>query len=231
MRQFYVRRSIREEDLCISVDAGKIRYETKTLAVQKKRLRLLNFSYCPEPLLGFINKVIYETSRFTIDESEIERVAIDQTPIYLKMKDVFENRENLTSSQTYDDIARNIADNGFFKHKKFVIRTIDEIEDFIRQCYLDIMVSMDEFGYLDDKKSEFATSGLGSAFVDRDGKILKAMGASHRFAAAQIVGLNDPFPFRVLGVHSDWLQSLGIGAFDMASLARQIQLAGLDNRR
>jgi hypothetical protein len=230
MREFYVRRAIGEECLRISVNATRVRYGIQEYSAQRKRLRLLQLSYLPKPLVTVLFKIINETSSFKLKEIEVKRAPIIDSPIYLKMKDVFENRKNLKTSQTYENIATIIERNGVYTHKMYTIRAKDEIESCIRDCFLNIILSMDQFGYLEDRVSEFATGGLGSAFIDRDGSILKSVGASHRLAAAQVVGMESPFPFRVIGAHAYWLQSQGIRVRDMRTFARQIRLAELDNR-
>jgi hypothetical protein len=231
MQEFYIRRSIGEESLRISVDATKIRYEIRDFSTQNKRLRLRKLPYLPKQVRKILDRIVYETSNFKLSEAVVKRVPVNETPVFLKMKDVFENRKNLKASQTYEKIANRIEVHGFYKHKSYIVQSSNEIEDCIKACFLDILLSMDQFGYLENKKSDFATGGIGSAFIDRDGTILKSIGATHRFAAAKVVGLESLFPLRIIGTHADWLQSHGIrGARDMKTFARQLRLAELDNR-
>lgn len=231
MREFYIRRVIGEDCLRIGVNARAIRYETRSFDAQEKRRRLRRLPYFPKRALPVMSILIFETSKFRFKEGEVSRSLLEETPIYLKMKDVFDNQDNLKASRTYEDIARALDKNGSYKHKNYLVETKDDIENCIRTCLLDIMLSMEKSGYLIDKKSKFATGGLGTAFIDRDGTILKAPGASHRLAAARIVGLKDPFPLRIIGAHADWLKSRGIrGIGDVKKLPSQIRLAEAENQ-
>lgn len=69
---------------------------------------------------------------------------------------------------------------------------------------------MEQHGYISGKESEFATAGMGSVIIDRDGSVLKALAASHRLAAARIAGVQGGFPLRVIGAHAEWLDRHGI---------------------
>ena len=80
----------------------------------------------------------------------------------------------------------------------------------VRSCFYDLLISMAEEGYLPDKKSSFATEGIGLAIVWRDGNLWHEYGATHRLASAKIVGLRRGFPLRVVAAHRDWLGTHGI---------------------
>ena len=224
MREFYVRRAVGEDRLRIAVDPAKVRCQTREFDTQRRRLALLRQRYLPKPVKDNLNRVIHETASFRIREDELTRVPVTESDVFRRMKDVYDHRKNLKASVTYDSMAREIHENGIFRHKDYAVRSVDEIESCIRACYLDILLSMARFGYLEDKVSDFATGGMGTAFIDRDGTVLKALGASHRFAAAHVVGLKGPFPLRIIGAHASWLQSEGIGGVNaMKTLSRKIR--------
>lgn len=62
--------------------------------------------------------------------------------------------------------------------------------------------------------------GLGKALIWKDGTLWHENGATHRLAAARIVGVQSGFPLRIVGAHRDWLRSqVDYGVFDLKKLA------------
>jgi len=77
-------------------------------------------------------------------------------------------------------------------------------------CFLDLMNSMANEGYQRDKISSFGTGGIGKTIIWRDGSLRHENGATHRLAAARIVGLKSGFPLRIVAAHRAWLDEQGI---------------------
>lgn len=232
MREFSIRRALGEKGLEIEVNVTKIQYECREFTAKNRRNRVSRAGFVPKMVKPVLYKMINAVARFDLKESEVRRHALVQTPTYLTMKDVFDHRENLRASRTYETIARTLEHEGVFLHKQYAVKDKQSIEDCIRACYLDILLSMEKSGYRADKKSSFASAGMGTAFIDKDGSILKALKASHRLAAAQIVGMQTAFPLRVIGAHEDWLAAHQIGSGsvnDMKTLALQIRRVAHEN--
>ena len=228
LREWYVRRKLGEPVLRIGVDPKKIIFEMRDFKAQKKRIQLASNPLIPRFTRPLARSLIWELAPFELKETSIRRVPISQTPIYRMMLDVYENRNRLRSSRTYQEVVHCIEENGQFRHKNYVIQSRNDVEECIRKCFLDILLSMRMSGYIRNKRNSFSTGGIGSAFVDRDGSVLKAVGASHRLAAAHVVRFPGVFPFRVIGGHSRWLRNLEIrGPRDVARLAaglRQVEI-------
>ena len=99
---------------------------------------------------------------------------------------------------------------GQFHHKGYTIDQRDQIIGLIEACYLDILHSMETEGYRSDRRSAFATGGIGGLIIWNDGELVSGPAATHRKAAARILGMTSPFPMRVVGLHRGWLTSVGL---------------------
>lgn len=205
-REFIIRRMIGEESLRIKVDPKAIKCEIREFHAQKLRMKFLENPLIPKFMNRTLSKILWEMSKFELNETEVDRIPIEKTPVYRKMKNVFDHRKNLKESKLYQEISYQIEKAGYYNHKNYFVHSKDGIEDCIKNCFLDIIQSMDRDGYLNNKKRTFATGGIGQAFIDRDGSILRAASATHRLAAAKIVEMEDPFPIRIIGAHSDWIK-------------------------
>lgn len=224
MKVFHVRWALGKSGLQVAVDATKIQYKTFIYPSKDRRKKLDGLVYLPKPLKFVLRKTTNLVADFEIREDAIKRTPIADSKTYLRMKDVFDHRANLGASQTYETIVHEIEAKGFFQHKSSTVKEKGSIEEFMRVCFLDIMLSMDSSGYVADHQSGFGTGGIGFAIIDKDGSILKTRSADHRLAAAQIVNMQGPFPLRVAGCHKQWMDSHRIGSVrDLRALRNQIR--------
>ena len=199
-----------DSDLVLSVDPQAIAYDFPDLPLQKARLRIAEYPGLGRVGRRLANRVLTRFGNFAIEERDFSRIAHETTETFLKMKDVLDHEHCLTESGFYYQIKEILKDKDQYAHKNYVIRREDQIEPLIRDCLLAIIDSIRTQGYRTDVTSSFATGGLGTAVIDRDGRLLRGPGASHRFAAARLVGLREGFPLRLAGAHADWLRQQGI---------------------
>ena len=81
------------------------------------------------------------------------------------------------------------------------MRSEAEIRTFLNEYALNLIRTMESSGYDLEKGSE-----IGTAHIDRDGRLVKSGSATHRFCVARIVGVKR-FPLRVVGIHEDWARA------------------------
>lgn len=209
MREWRVRRKLGEDGLRLVVNPSQIDYELSDYAAQRRTVALATLPGIPGRLKKILVRVNWELRDFRLTEAEFERSPISTSPIYQRMADVYEHRDRLRESQTYAEIVEAVKSRGAFKHKNYEIKSVDDVEECIRACYLDMMQSMAADGYQADRTSKFATGGIGNGVIDRDGSIVRSMAATHRMSAAKVVGLQGGFPLRIVGAHTDWLNQIG----------------------
>lgn len=160
-----------------------------------------------------------ETRRFDIGDDGFAITPFEHGNTHKRMADVWTHRNRLEASETYSRISQVLAEKGVYRHKKYELRQHSEIGAMMQACYLDLLESMSREGYQAGRTSSFATGGIGKVIVWRDGRLLHENGATHRLAAARIVGLRHGFPLRVVAVHRDWLALQGIrSVFDVSKI-------------
>ncbi|PRX31213.1 hypothetical protein SAMN05216257_1046 [Meinhardsimonia xiamenensis] len=178
----------------------------------------------PRPARLAINRLAREARRFDIDGRRWQRGRIEDGKTFRRMLDVWENRGKLEASETWRHIAQALRTVGLWKHKGLTITDPDRIEDLIRACFLNLLESMSREGYVAGRVTPGTTGGIAKAVVWADGTLWHENGATHRLAAARIVGLRRGFPVRVVAVHRDWLCANGIhGLCTLERLPKALQ--------
>jgi hypothetical protein len=224
LREWQVRTALGEAGLTVTINPAVIRQETRVTPLQRKKLRVMANPAIPGWIKRPWMRVLFETSDFAHDDHGITRADVASSEIFRRMEDVWRHRDAIERSQTYASIDETIAATGSFSHKRYAISSRAAIPDCIRACYLDILLSMAREGYVAGKRSDFATAGIGSALIDHDGSLLRCFGASHRMAAAIVVGVSGGFPLRIVGAHQAWLRGEGIeGPRDLERLRLAIR--------
>lgn len=224
LRAWRVRRALGEAGLTVKINPTLIRQETRVTPLHRKKLQLAENASIPGWIKRPWLRVLYETSDFVHDDDGISRADVASSEIFRLMEDVWLYRDALQASKTYACIEHAISSTGSFTHKRYSISSRAAIPDCIRACYLDILLSMEREGYVAGKQSDFATAGVGGAIIDQDGSLLRCLGASHRMAAAIVVGVTGGFPLRIVGAHQAWLHGQGVEApRDLARLGPAIR--------
>lgn len=168
------------------------------LAARKSRV-------LPPVTIAAINKCARATRPFNFSGARMDLVSFESGNTYTMMADIWANRDALKESQTFHKIATQLAKDGSFKHKGLRITNHAEIVPLLQTCFLDLLNSMAKDGYIRGKTSDHGTGGVGRALIWRDGSVWQENGATHRLAAAKLVGLNSAFPLRIVGAHDEWL--------------------------
>lgn len=209
-KNWMVRLKFGKDGLLMDIDPMQVRGRYVNLRQRSNWYILDSARFIPRPAISALNRLMHRLRRFDLIDAGVELRPLEQANSFQLMQDVWAHRDALDQCETYLRIADELKRRGGFKHKKLQISQDSEIIPLIRSCYLDLLQSLDAEGYLPDKKSKFATGGLGRAIVWKDGSLWHEDGATHRLMAANTVGLHKGFPLRIVGVHGDWLADQGI---------------------
>lgn len=140
------------------------------------------------------------------------------------LQDVWEHREQPEQSRFFREQEEEIQRQGYVRHKRHRVRSRSELQQFIREYFLDMLYSMQRDGYLPDKTSHIGTGGHGTAFIDARGRLVKSSGADHRFAAAVLAGVDRGFPLEVIGIHRRWLEQNGVAPDSRGAVGQIVSL-------
>lgn len=211
LQEWLVRIKLDQDALIIETDPSLVAGRIKDRHRRNLWKRINRNRFIPKMAKSGVNRFVRETRRFDIhDDGKFDFVPFEIGNTHIKLKDVWDHRDAPERSATYKDIFDKLTKTGTYKYKNLRISEKSEIIPLIEACFLDLLISMEKEGYLPDKKSAFATGGTGLAIVWSDGKLWHEDGATHRLAAARIVGLRHGFPLRIVGAHRDWLAAQGI---------------------
>ncbi|AHM04173.1 hypothetical protein roselon_01807 [Roseibacterium elongatum DSM 19469] len=177
--------------------------------------------YLPRPVTAAVNRAARASRGMVVTGGRFVATPFEAGKTYRRMRDIWIHRADLATSATFRDIEDALARTGHYRHKRYEITEVSQIPALIEACYLDLLESMSREGYRADKRSAFGTGGLGRAIVWHDGSLVHENGATHRLAAARIVGLRHGFPLRIVGVHEDWLRVNGVCGRPTAEAVRR----------
>lgn len=230
-REWQVRRTIGGDALVVNADLTQIDLEAKDSARQRRLIAINTMRGLPSPLRRLGRRMIWELGAFDFDDDDITPQPIENSAAYHRLSDLWQHREDPTQSQTWQEIESLLSKTGHVRHKNYEITDRRQISALVEDCYLDILRSMAAHGYLPDKQAAFATSDIGLALISRSGHLISGPAATHRKAAARLVGLRHGFPLRIAGAHRDWLSENGIVApSDLARLPKLlIDVGGVVN--
>ena len=93
---------------------------------------------------------------------------------------------------------------GFYKHKNILIQDVGELKGFFERYFMGLIDSIASQGY-DERHLACVYQGdtgdAPSAFIGRDGRVIKSEKGRHRFAVARICRPETPFPLVIRGMH------------------------------
>ncbi|MBY6202225.1 hypothetical protein KUV65_12680 [Maritalea mobilis] len=195
----------------VEADPSSIVLSVRDVALRRVWTATKRARFLPRGVCKAVNWAARASRPMIVASDRFVATPLEKGQTYQRMLDVWTHREDLSASETYRNIWNTLTRTGRYQHKRYEITDPAEIPKLIATCYLDLLESMSRDGYCADRTSEFATGGLGRAIVWQDGSLVHENGATHRLAAAKIVGLRHGFPFRIVGVHEDWLRVNGVG--------------------
>ncbi|GAA5072639.1 hypothetical protein GCM10023209_17620 [Roseibacterium beibuensis] len=196
---------------CVEADPSSIVLSVRDVALRRVWTATKRARFLPRGVSRLVNRAARASRPMIVTSDRFVVTPLEEGQTYQRMLDVWTHREDLSASETYRNIWNTLTRTGRYQHKRYEITDPAEIPQLIATCYLDLLESMSRDGYCADRTSALATGGLGRAIVWQDGSLVHENGATHRLAAAKIVGLRHGFPFRIVGVHEDWLRANGVG--------------------
>ena len=159
--EIYIRSQLGEAALVIDVDMTHVHRQALNLRKQHRLTFIEQLTALPTFVRRGLQRMVWEMTSPFLDDGDITPVPIEESTTYRRMADVWEHRDTLAQSETYDEISQALSREGRFRHKSYEIESPDQIAGLIKACYLDIMHSMDAEGYRSDRRSDFATGGIG----------------------------------------------------------------------
>jgi hypothetical protein len=218
--EWALRRVLSDGALVVNVNPMQISGKMRDTQLHGYWRKIQASAALPRSAKSGLNRLARATRPFAFSGTHYTFRPLEGGQTHKLMMDVWQHRHALEQSETFRQISEDLLANGIYRHKRYEIREPGDITTLMQTCFLDLLISMDRDGYQRGKKSKFATGGLGKALIWKDGTLWHENGATHRLAAARIVGVQSGFPLRIVGAHRDWLRSqVDYGVFDLKKLA------------
>jgi hypothetical protein len=210
MQEWWVRLRHGQDALIYETDPTKIAGSIHDVRLRNIWVATKKNRFLPRVAKSGLNRLARHMRKFRVDDERFVLGPFEHGKTYKLMNDIWTHRAALEGSSVYFRVAEKLAVSGVYRHKRFEISSESQIIAMMQACYLDLLNSMAEEGYVVGKTSSFGTGGIGKVIVWRDGSLWHENGATHRLAAARIVGLRSGFPLKIVAAHRDWLDAHGV---------------------
>ena len=156
--------------------------------------------------IGATLRVLQRRAPFLALEGDwdLKAIPLELEPKYLNVSDYVAHYPDFRSSRWYAEYAQALARKGSLGHKKFLVRSTAELDRLFEDYIAGLHDSLRDKGYV-----QLPGVDIGSAVVDREGRLMKVGSGTHRFFFARELGVS-PVPLVVRFVHILWLERLGI---------------------
>lgn len=222
LNKYLLRALYGEKQIILYIDPAKIKYHIGTSKpnADKFRRKIRNIQRITglkkvwfRPIL--ILHHVFES--FLIDRNNYQSpINIESTEKYIRVKDFIENINNLEKTSWRKTLLDELFENGFAMHKKIIMHSEREIDDFLINYVKSLVDSIKADGYDNNKNKE-----IGSVLVAKDGGLHKSGSGNHRFAIARILGIK-PIPVVIKGIHSDWYEEKIGHSLNISALKKKI---------
>ncbi|SFR49119.1 hypothetical protein [Thiomicrospira sp. ALE5] len=162
-----------------------------------------NLQRYPRFIANFLNTRIEKNVPFVFDRHTFatEVVPVQDVLRYKLVKNLLDQKLQYHYSDWYELLEKQLQQKGYAKHKKIIMKTLDEINGFFDGYVTPLYLSLINEGFKVDSIHNVAKVYIGPA-----GQMLKGESGFHRFAIARESGLKS-MPVRVEGVHSEYLKN------------------------
>lgn len=151
----------------------------------------------------FVNKCLYSAEPFLLQQSVFaDARPIEQESRYKLLEDVVVHRNRVDQSEWFQMLMRELEDTGLARHKLLTFRSREDIIKFLESYVIGLIKTLESTGY-----DETISADTGTAFIDREGRLMKSDQGNHRFAAARILGVPE-VPLEILGVHEAFFKQV-----------------------
>lgn len=174
-----------------------------TFPVKRRLLDLQSrFTVAHKPI-KYAHKILYSIEPFRVSPSVFfDMKPVEVEPRYRLIEDFLRNRDDVTASNWYAVLVGALAQKGCAWHKNIALPDESAVKEFLNGYVLNMVRSMETHGY-DDRLG----ADIGTAFIDRNGRICKSDAGNHRFSIARLLGVPE-FPLEIIGVHRDWFHDV-----------------------
>lgn len=164
--------------------------------------KLEKFVKPTNPISRPIKKIAKLLHPFVLNESAFSNVNnFENCYQFSRIVDLSKHKSDYKKSIWYQNVSADIDKFGKHMHKKICLSSTQNVETFFEEYALDLIHSMETFGY-DEKKAR----DYGTAIIGKNGEVYKSGSGRHRFSAAKIAG-TPSFPLRIIGVHMQLLDA------------------------
>lgn len=132
---------------------------------------------------------------------------ITSEPKFRKVRNAIHNRDNISSSEWFKALMKNINEQSVATHKNLRMHSEKDVIHFFNSYFFEIVDSMDRDGYRLDKLDDL--DDVTGVKIGANGELIKSSGGSHRLFISQILRLSS-IPVFVNGIHQQLLTNLGI---------------------
>ncbi len=133
-----------------------------------------------------------------------EPFPIEQVRRYAELEDYLTVEQPREESAWYRMLLEQLADWGYGTSNRMRFYSREEIDRFFDEYVDPLIESLRRDGFREELAEDF-----GKAMVDAHGKVHKSSSGNHRFVLCRILGVS-PVPLRIIGVHQDWLDTVGV---------------------
>lgn len=211
-------RLLLKDALTLWIDPSKIHFHFSTSRPANKKDKK-QFSK-PQTINAFVKlarrqkfRVTNAFESFVVDPSNYPDLEeLEQHKNYIRIKNFIKQRDDYKKSEWYSDLVFDLNEHGFAKHKKIMMMSKSDIENFMESYVLSLLDSLERDGF-DLRKG----GGIGRAMIGEDGAIHKTSSGRHRLFAARELEIS-PIPVRIAGVHEGWYRKHVGGGFTAQKL-------------
>lgn len=190
------------DNLVVQVNPAKIKWYVSLKDPYRKELSRKLKKILPAFLVKPLMAMVANIESFALSKKFYgQPLKIDETDRYVKVADLVRNRDDYKNTIWYRSLVTELNKNGFAKHKKIKMNSLDEIDQFMTSYALGLVESMYEKGYVIENEMDLPSVRIGA-----NGELHKSSNSNHRFAVARELELPS-IPVRVVGVHEDWIIS------------------------
>lgn len=167
--------------------------------VGKHRLKRLA-RVVPKPLLKPLRPVLKRREPFAIPAARFgPPLRTDTTVIHHRLRDFIEGDGDPRRTLWFRTLDAELKRNGTVRHKSIVMRSEQDIADFLSTYVGGMVRSLKAEGYRKQAAGYESTAAVGP-----EGRLYKSGSGNHRFCAAGVLQL-ERYPLRIVAAHEDWL--------------------------
>lgn len=170
-----------------------------------------NLQRYPRFIANFLNTRIEKNVPFVFDRHTFatEVVPVQNVLRYKLVKNLLDQKLQYHHSDWYELLEKQLQLQGYAKHKKIIMKNLDEVQGFFDGYVIPLYQSLINEGF----KVE-SIYNVARVYIGPDGQMFKGESGFHRFAIARETGIQI-MPVRVAGIHQGWFEKRDVNKDDL----------------